>query len=51
MSSTQFKIDLNEPFERLAKAPIVETVIEWRARPEKELDSVDFLNMIQDCTF
>lgn len=31
-----FRIDLNEPFERLARAPVVEAVIEVRARAETE---------------
>lgn len=38
MSSSLFNLDLNEPFPRLAKAPIVEAVIHWQARPQNVFD-------------
>lgn len=33
-----FKLDLSEPFPRLAHAPIVEAVIHWQARSQNPLD-------------
>jgi len=33
-----FKLDLNERFPRLSRAPIVEAVIHWQARAEKPLE-------------
>jgi uncharacterized protein (TIGR04255 family) len=48
MSETDFTIDLKEPFEYLPKAPIIEAVIHWRARSEKELERDDLLSALKD---
>jgi len=38
MPTVDFQLDLNATFPRLARAPIVEAVIHWRARAQKPLD-------------
>ena len=48
MTENDFTIDLNETFEHLPKAPIVEAVIHWRARSENELDPDDLLPALKD---
>ncbi len=48
MSNTDFRIDLTETFEHLPKAPIVESVIHWRARSEKKLDPDALLNRLKE---
>lgn len=45
MSSALFTLDLSESFQHLARAPIVEAVIHWRARAQKQLES-DTLNAV-----
>lgn len=39
MPTADFQFDLIETFPRLARAPIVEAVIYWRARPQSAFDS------------
>jgi hypothetical protein len=48
MSSTGFNLDLSEPFEHLANAPIVEAVIHWRARSGKVIEPVVFLGQLRE---
>lgn len=35
MPGDAFRLDLNETFPQLARAPIVEAVIHWQARPQQ----------------
>jgi len=42
-----FKIDLSERFPHLAGAPIVEAVIHWRGRSEKELPREEWLEQLK----
>ncbi|MBU0719062.1 MAG: TIGR04255 family protein [Planctomycetes bacterium] len=44
----QFAIDLNESFPHLARAPIVEAVIHWRARGEKALEPGKLLQELKE---
>jgi uncharacterized protein (TIGR04255 family) len=41
MAREGFRIDLNESFPHLAAAPIVEAVIDWRARAERQWEPGD----------
>lgn len=43
MSTASFTLDLTESFPHLARAPIVEAMIHWRARAQRQLDA-DALN-------
>ncbi|HEY2786119.1 MAG TPA: TIGR04255 family protein [Fimbriiglobus sp.] len=38
MAKSEFKLDLNEAFPRLARPPIVEAVIHWQARAQKSFE-------------
>jgi hypothetical protein len=44
----EFRIDLAKTFETLPKAPIVEAVIHWRARPTVSLNSSSLRQKLQD---
>ncbi len=44
----KFKIDLEEIFEKLPKAPIVEAVIHWRAQPAEKIIPTTFLNQLRE---
>jgi uncharacterized protein (TIGR04255 family) len=46
MPSDVFKIDLNESFPRLARAPIVEAVIHWQARAQNSLEREALLDRL-----
>ncbi len=43
-----FRINLDEPFETLAKAPIVEAIIHWQAQPAQKLIPNEFLIALQE---
>jgi len=47
MISGGVKIDLTESFEHLPNAPIVEAVIHWRARAEKQLEPDELLRHLK----
>ena len=47
MSVSNFQINLDESFERLPRAPIVEAVIHWRAQPAQKLDPKQFLQELK----
>jgi uncharacterized protein (TIGR04255 family) len=44
---SEFKIDLSERFPHLARAPIVEAVIHWRARSEKAVEREKLLECLK----
>ena len=44
----EFRIDLEEVPEKLPKAPIVEAVIHWRARPAKEVEPTELLTQLKE---
>jgi uncharacterized protein (TIGR04255 family) len=47
MNASSFKINLDESFETLPKAPIVEAIIHWQAQPAQKLDPPAFLKELQ----
>ena len=48
MAEARLDINLDEDFERLPHAPIVEAVIHWRARAERTLDPEQFLGALKE---
>jgi len=47
MNASSFQINLDESFETLPKAPVVEAIIQWHAQPVPKLDPPVFQKELQ----